>query len=185
MKKVNFTEMKNGSKEDYLFLDKLEKEYVGETADRILNFLSRMTTTLEGYKITRLEHSLQSATRAFRNNESEEMVVACLLHDIGDELAPLNHSEYAASVLKPYVSEKNHWIIEKHGEFQMYNYAHHLGADRCKREKYKDHKYYQDTINFCEKYDQCSFDPEYKSMSLDEFAPMVKRIFARKPYSSL
>ena len=177
--------MKNGSKEDYLFLDKLEKEYVGETADRILNFLSRMTTTLEGYKITRLEHSLQSATRAFRNNESEEMVVACLLHDIGDELAPLNHSEYAASVLKPYVSEKTHWIIEKHGEFQMYYYAHHLGADRLKREKYKDHKYYQDTINFCEKYDQCSFDPEYKSMSLDEFAPMVKRIFARKPYTSL
>ena len=185
MKKVNFTEMKNGSKEDYLFLDKLEKEYVGETADRILNFLSRMTTTLEGYKITRLEHSLQSATRAFRNNESEEMVVACLLHDIGDELAPLNHSEYAASVLKPYVSEKTHWIIEKHGEFQMYYYAHHLGADRLKREKYKDHKYYKDTINFCEKYDQCSFDPEYKSMSLEEFAPMVKRIFARKPYSSL
>ena len=185
MKKVNFTEMKNGSKEDYLFLDKLEKEYVGETADRILNFLSRMTTTLEGYKITRLEHSLQSATRAFRNNESEEMVVACLLHDIGDELAPLNHSEYAASVLKPYVSEKTHWIIEKHGEFQMYYYAHHLGADRLKREKYKDHKYYQDTINFCEKYDQCSFDPEYKSMKLEEFAPMVKRIFARKPYSSL
>ncbi|MDC3152112.1 HD domain-containing protein [Candidatus Pelagibacter sp.] len=185
MKKVNFTEMKNGSKEDYLFLDKLEKEYVGETADRILNFLSRMTTTLEGYKITRLEHSLQSATRAFRNNESEEMVVACLLHDIGDELAPLNHSEYAASVLKPYVSEKTHWIIEKHGEFQMYYYAHHLGADRLKREKYKDHKYYQDTINFCEKYDQCSFDPEYKSMGLEEFAPMVKRIFARKPYSLL
>ena len=58
MKKVNFTEMKNGSKDDYLFLDKLEKEYVGETADRILNFLSRMTTTLEGYKITRLELSL-------------------------------------------------------------------------------------------------------------------------------
>ena len=177
--------MKNGSKEDYVFLDKLEKEYVGETADRILSFLSRMTTTLEGYKITRLEHSLQSATRAFKNNENEEMVVACLLHDIGDELAPLNHSEYAASVLKPYVSEKTHWIIEKHGEFQMYYYAHHLGADRLKREKYKDHKYYQDTINFCEKYDQCSFDPEYKSMKLEEFAPMVKRIFARKPYSSL
>ena len=183
MKKVNFTEMKNGSKEDYLFLDKLEKEYVGETADRILNFLSRMTTTLEGYKITRLEHSLQSATRAFRNNESEEMVVACLLHDIGDELAPLNHSEYAASVLKPYVSEKTHWIIEKHGEFQMYYYAHHLGADRLKREKYKDHKYYQDTINFCEKYDQCSFDPNYKSMSLKDFEPMVRNIFSRKPYS--
>ena len=185
MKKVNFTEMKKGTKEDYLFLDKLEKEYVGETADRVLKFLSRMTTTLEGYKITRLEHSLQSATRAFRNKENEEMVVACLLHDMGDELAPLNHSEYAASVLKPYVSEKTHWIIEKHGEFQMYYYAHHLGADRFKREKYKDHKYYKATIDFCEKYDQCSFDPDYKSMSLKDFEPMVRNIFSRKPYSQI
>ena len=183
MKKVNFTEMKNGTKEDYMFLDKLEKEYVGETADRILGFLSRMTSTLEGYKISRLEHSLQSATRAYKNKESEEMVVACLLHDIGDELAPLNHSEYAATVLKPYVSEKTHGIIEKHGEFQMAYYAHHLGADRFKREKYKDHKYYQATVDFCEKYDQCSFDPNYKSMSLKDFEPMVRNIFSRKPYS--
>jgi len=183
MKKVNFTEMKNGTKEDYMFLDKLEKEYVGETADRILCFLSKMTSTLEGYKISRLEHSLQSATRAYRNKESEEMVVACLLHDIGDELAPLNHSEYAATVLKPYVSEKTHWIIEKHGEFQMYYYAHHLGADRFRREKYKNHKYYRATIDFCEKYDQCSFDPNYKSMSLKDFEPLVRNIFSRKPYS--
>ena len=183
MKKVNFTEMKNGTKEDYMFLDKLEKEYVDETADRILGFLSRMTSTLEGHKISRLEHSLQSATRAYKNKESEEMVVACLLHDIGDELAPLNHSEYAATVLKPYVSEKTHWIIEKHGEFQMYYYAHHLGADRFMREKYKEHKYYQATVDFCEKYDQCSFDPNYKSMSLKDFEPMVRNIFSRKPYS--
>ena len=185
MKKVNFTEMKNGTKEDYMFLDKLEKEYVDETADRILGFLSRMTSTLEGYKISRLEHSLQSATRAYKNEESEEMVVACLLHDIGDELAPLNHSEYAASILKPYVSEKTHWIIEKHGEFQMYYYAHHLGGDRNKRDQYKNHKYFQATIDFCENYDQNSFDPNYKSFPLEFFKPMVKNIFSRKPYSLL
>ena len=185
MKTVNFTAMKNGTKDEYLLLDEYEKDYIRGTADRILKFMKGLTQTLEGYKITRLEHSLQTATRAYNDNADEEMVVAALLHDIGDELAPLNHSEYAAAVLKPYVSEKTHWIIQKHGEFQMYYYAHHLGADRFKREKYKDHKYYQDTINFCEKYDQCSFDPEYNSMSLEEFAPMVKRIFARKPYSSL
>ena len=183
MKKVQFTEMKKGTKEEYLFLDKHEKKYASETADRILKFMSGLNQTLEGYQVTRLEHSLQSATRAYKNKESEEMVVACLLHDIGDELAPLNHSEYAATVLKPYVSEKTHWIIEKHGEFQMYYYAHHLGADRFKREKYKDHKYYQATVDFCEKYDQCSFDPNYKSMSLKEFEPMVRNIFSRKPYS--
>ena len=183
MKKVSFTEMKRGTKDDYLLLDKHEKDYASKTAERILKFMSGLTDTLEGYKVSRLEHSLQSATRALKAGESEEMIVATLLHDIGDELAPMNHSEYAASVLKPYVSEKTHWIIEKHGEFQMYYYAHHLGADRFKREKYKDHKYYQATIDFCEKYDQCSFDPNYKSMSLKDFEPMVRNIFSRKPYS--
>jgi len=182
---VKFTEMKNGDKEDYELLANFEDKFIEGTADRIVRVLESLDNSLGGYKVSRLEHSLQTASRALREQASEEMVVAALLHDIGDELAPLNHSEYAAAVLRPYVSEKTHWIIQKHGEFQMYYYAHHLGADRFKREKYKDHKYYQDTINFCEKYDQCSFDPEYKSMSLEEFAPMVKRIFARKPYSSV
>ena len=185
MKKVSFTEMKKGTKEDYLFLDKHEKDFANKTAERILKFMSNLTETLEGYQISRLEHSLQSATRAYKNKESEEMVVAALLHDIGDELAPMNHSEYAAAILKPNVSEKTHWIIEKHGEFQMYYYAHHLGGNRNKRDKYKNHKYYQDTINFCEKYDQSSFDPNYKSLPLEFFRPMVKKIFSRKPYSLL
>ncbi len=185
MKKVSFTEMKHGTKEDYLFLDKHEKNFAGKTADRILKFMSNLTETLEGYQVSRLEHSLQSATRAYKNGESEEMVVAALLHDIGDELAPLNHSEYAASIIKPYVSEKTHWIIAKHGEFQMYYYAHHLGADKNQRDKYKNHEYYQATVDFCEKYDQNSFDPNYKSLPLEFFKPMVEKIFSRKPYSSL
>ena len=111
------------------------------------------------------------------------MVVAALLHDIGDELAPMNHSEYAAAILKPYVSEKIHWIVKMHGLFQTYYYAHHLGGDRFKREQFKDHKYYKDTIDFCENYDQGCFDPNYKSLPLEHFAPMVKRIFSRKPYT--
>ena len=184
MKKVSFTEMKHGSKEDYLFLEKHEKNYVSKTADRILKYMSGLTKTLEGYPISRLEHSLQSATKALKAGQDEEMIVAALLHDIGDELAPMNHSEYAAAILKPYVSEKTHWIVERHGEFQAFYYAHHLGGDRNKREKYKDHKYYQATIDFCEKYDQSCFDPNYKSLPLEHFEPMVKRIFSRKPYSS-
>ena len=184
MSKVRFTEMKYGTKEDYLLLDKHEKKYIEGTADRILKFMSGLTQTLEGYQVSRLEHSLQSATKALKAGEDEEIIVAALLHDIGDELAPMNHSEYAAAILKPYVSEKTHWIVEKHGEFQLYYYAHHLGGDRNKREKYKDHKYYQATIDFCEKYDQGSFDPNYKSLPLEHFEPMVRRIFLRKPYSN-
>ena len=182
MKKVNFTEMKNGSKEDSELLERYEKNFERKTADRLLKYLASQTTTLEGYQITRLEHSLQAATRAYKNGESEEMVVATLLHDIGDDLAPMNHSQYAASIIRPYVSEKTYWIILHHGLFQTYFSAHHLGGDRNARDKFKDHKYYQDTVDFCEKYDQSSFDPNYKSMSLEEFEPMVKKIFDRKPF---
>ena len=182
MKKVSFTEMKNGTKEDYLLLEKHEKDFEREPADRILKFSSSLNNTLEGYQVARLEHSLKTARIAFKNGESEEMVVAALLHDIGDEFAPMNHSQYAAAVLRPYVSEKTHWIVEKHGLFQTYYSAEHLDGDKNARETYKDHKYYQATVEFCEKYDQCSFDPDYKSMSLKEFEPMVRNIFARKPF---
>ena len=184
MEQAKFTQMKDGTKEDYLLLEKHEKKFIEGTADRLIKFMSGLSNTLEGYQITRLEHSLQTATRALNDKADDEMVVATLLHDIGDELAPLNHSEYAAAVLKPYVSEKTHWIIEKHGEFQMYYYAHHLGGNKNQRDKYKGHKYYQDTVDFCENWDQKSFDPNYKSLSLQEFEPFIKKIFSRKPYSN-
>jgi len=184
MKTVEFTEMKNGSKEDYLLLNKLEKEYIAKTGDRIIDFLHKYDQTLEGYQISRLEHSLQAATRALKDNAGDEMVVATLLHDIGDDLAPANHAEYVASILKPYVSEKTYWILLKHGEFQMYYYAHHIGADRNKRDQYKDHKFYNDCVKFCELWDQSSFDPNYKSLELKEFEPLIKKIFSRKPYTS-
>ena len=182
MKKVSFTEMKYDTKEDYLLLDKFEKDFERGTADRILKFMSSLNSTLEGYQVSRLEHSLQTATRAFKNGENDEMVVASLLHDIGDEFAPMNHSQYAAAILRPYVSEKTHWVVEKHGLFQTYYSAEHLGGDKNAREKYKDHKYYKATADFCENYDQPSFDPKYKSMSLEEFKPMVRSIFSRKPF---
>ena len=185
MKKVSFTEMKKGSKEDYLFLDKIEKKFIAGTADRIIKYLKKYDQTLEGYQVSRFEHSLQAATRAFKDKASDEMVVATLLHDIGDDLAPANHAEYAAAILRPYVSEKTHWILLKHGEFQMYYYAHHLESDRNKRDQYKDHKYYDDCVKFCELWDQSSFDPSYKSLPLEEFEPLIKKIFLRKPYSCL
>ena len=183
MKTVSFIEMKNGSKEDYLLLEKHEKKFIEGTADRILKFMGSLNSTLEGYKVSRLEHSLQTATRALNDKTDDEMIVASLLHDIGDELAPLNHSDYAASVLKPYISEKIYWIVKKHGEFQMYYYAHHLKGNRNQRDKYKGHKYYEDTLKFCKNWDQKSFDPNYKSLTLKDFEPYVKRIFSKTPYS--
>ena len=183
MKKVKFTQMKDGTKDDYLLLEKHEKKFIEETPSRILKYMSSLISTLEGYQVSRLEHSLQSATRALQDKAEDEMIVAALLHDIGDELAFHNHSEFAAAVLTPYVSEKTRWIVEKHGIFQLYYYAHQLGYSKDERAKYKGHKYYKDTIGFCENWDQKSFDPNYNTLPLEEFEPYVRKIFSRTPYT--
>jgi predicted HD phosphohydrolase len=175
---VSFTAMEHGTREDYELLGGLEEQQMQGFPDRVLGWLRTMDDSV-GYQITRLEHSLQAATRALRAGEDEETVVCVLLHDIGDYLAPANHSEVAAAVLRPYVSEKNYWIVKHHGVFQGVYYFHHIGADPQARERWKDHPYYQATVDFCAHYDQNSFDPDYAWEPLDFFEPMVRRVLAR------
>lgn len=178
MKTVEFTQMADGTAQEYAFLAKQEKLFVKDLPKRLLSALTALDNSFSGYQVSRLEHSLQSATRAYQAGEPEEMVVAALLHDIGDTLAPISHSEMAAAILRPYVSDRIYWIVRHHGLFQMVYYAHHLGQDGNARDKYKDHRWYQDTIDFCENYDQNCFDPDFKSKPLSFFKPMVKRVFA-------
>ena len=181
---VTFTSMAEGTREDYELLDRLEAEFSKGTADRVLTMLRDLAGSLSGYKIDRLEHSLQCASRAYRDRADEELVVAALLHDIGDLLSPFNHSELAAAVLRPYVSERTYWIVLHHGLFQSYYYAHHTGGDHNARDAYRDHPWYQDTVDFCHRWDQSSFDPDYESLPLEFFEPMVRRIFSQPPFRS-
>jgi predicted HD phosphohydrolase len=172
---VSFTQMKDGTAEDYALLGRIEAKQMQDFPDRVLGWLRTMDDSA-GYQISRLEHSLQAATRAHRAGENEETVVCALLHDIGDYLAPGNHSEVAAAVLKPYVSEKNYWIVKHHGVFQGYYYFHLIGLNPHERERWRDHPYYKATVDFCENYDQNSFDPHYESEPLTFFEPMVHRV---------
>ena len=183
MKSVNFTQMKDGTKEEYLFLRDFELEHVKGAADRVLRELGLQSEeTLPGYKITRLEHGLQAATRAFREGADIDWVVAAVLHDIGDGLAPQNHDHFAAEIIRPFLREEVVWTVEHHGAFQMVYYAHHYGWNQFEREKYKVSPYYQSCVDFCERWDQASFDPDYRSEPLSFFAPMVREVFARKAY---
>lgn len=181
---VGFVQMKDGTYEDYQLLRRYEQEFSSGTADRVLEHFLSLGDSLDGYKVTRLEHALQCATRAWRDGAGEEMTVAALLHDIGDHLSPENHGEMAASVLRPYVSEKTYWVVKHHGIFQGYYFFHHIGGNRNARDQYKDSKYYQDCVDFCDKWDQSAFDPDYDSLPLEFFRPMVYRIFAREPFGS-
>ena len=185
MKTVSFTRMEDGSREEYAFLDELEVEYCKGLTDRLMSAMRGLESSLSGYKISRLDHCLQGATRAWRAGEPDEMIISVLLHDIGDELAPHSHSEMAAAILRPFVSDKLYWIVKHHGIFQMYYYAHHCGGDRHTREMFKDHKWYQDAIDFCANYDQNCFDPDYDSEPLEFFEPILRRVVAKPRFDDV
>jgi len=182
MDKVKFTQMKDGDKADYDLLHPLEVDYANGTADRLMKALVELDASLSGYQVTRLGHSVQSATRAWRDGADIDWVVSALLHDIGDIYAPYNHDEYAATILKPFVREQCTWCVHNHGEFQMIYYGHHVGGDPDKRDKHRGHPYFDDCAAFCERWDQASFDPDYDTLPLEFFAPMVREVFARTPY---
>ena len=184
MKQVKFTAMEDGDRQDYDLLCESFEEYTSNLPERLLNLLLELKTAYEGYQISRYEHSLQTATRAYHNGEEEEAIVAALVHDIGGTLAPYNHAVFAAAIIKPYVSEKNCWIVEHHDIFAKYYWGHHRGLDRHAREKYREYPYYQATVDFCHNYDQNSFDPNYDTLPLEFFQPMVYKIFAQPRHNS-
>ena len=180
---VSFTQMKDGTAEDYALLHGYEQDYNKGTANRLLAELRRQgDETIEGYKITRLDHALQSATRARREGADTDWVVAALLHDIGDGLAPQNHDKFAAEILRPFMRDEVVWTVEHHGAFQMVYYAHHYGWDKDARDRFRDHPCFDTCAAFCERWDQASFDPQYPSKPLEHFEPMLREVFARKAY---
>ena len=185
MKKVSFKSMENGTAEEYAFLNDLEDEFNLELPKRLIASLRALNSSLSGYQISRLEHSLQGATRAHFAGEDLEIVIAILFHDIGDGLAPYSHSEMAAAILRPFVSEKTYWIVKHHGVFQMYYYAHHSGGDRNARELFMNSPWYQDAIKFCHEYDQNCFDPNYETKPLEFFIPMINDFFSSPNSMSL
>ncbi|WP_286196648.1 HD domain-containing protein [Tropicibacter sp. R15_0] len=181
--KVTFTQMKDGTKDEYLMLQKLEKPYLSMTTDRILDELRRQgEVSLEGYQINRLQHGLQSATRAERDGADIDWIVGALLHDIGDGLAPQNHDRFSAEVIRPFVRWDVAWVVEHHGIFQMIYYAHHYGWDENARDEFKDHPCFNSCAEFCERWDQSSFDPDYDMAPLEHFEPMLREVFARKAH---
>jgi predicted HD phosphohydrolase len=175
---TTFTAMRDATREDYAKIARHSLEFFKGLPDRILTHLELLRGDTGGYAVDRLTHSLQSASRARRDGRDDEYVVCALLHDIGDTLASSNHSELAATVLEPFVSPKNHWIVKHHGIFQGYYFFHHLGLDRNLRDRHRDHEWFRDCAEFCEKYAQNCVDPDYEPLPLEDFEPLVRRIFA-------
>ncbi len=182
--KATFRAMTEGTVEDWMAIEAAAAPFNRAHADRLIGALKELDEDVGGFAVTRLEHSLQTATRAHRDGRDEEYVVCALMHDIGDLMGPANHAEIGAMIMKPYISEANHWMMDKHGVFQGYYFFHHIGLDRDMREQYRGHPHFEYAAQFCHLYDQNSFDPDYDTLPLEAFEPMLRRVVAT-PKSSI
>ena len=171
--------MRDSTPDDWAGIAQEFRHYTRGLPGRVLDHLRLLDGDFGGFPVDRLTHSLQTATLAHRDGQDEEYVVCALLHDIGDTLGSYNHADVAAAILKPFVSEENHWMLAHHGIFQGYYFFHHLGMDRHGREQFKDQAaLYKRTAFFCERYDAAAFDPEAEALPLEFFEPMVQRVLA-------
>ena len=170
--------MDEGTKEDWdIIIGTLLPHADATVADRVLDQLAHLEGDHGGFAVDRLTHSLQTAYLAEQDGRDDEYLVCSLVHDIGDVLAPLNHPEIAAAILKPYVKPENHWMVQHHGTVQGYYFWHFIGMDRNARDAFKDHEYYSYTEEFCAKYDQLAFDPDGVTPPLSHYEPLLRDVF--------
>jgi predicted HD phosphohydrolase len=174
---ATFHDMSKSTQQDWDIIMSHLTPFSRSGGRRVLDHLKLLNGDFGGFAIDRLQHCLQTATRAHRDGRSEDYVVMALLHDIGDTLGAYNHPDIAAAIIKPFVSEELRWITEHHGIFQGYNFFHYLGLDRNMRDKFRGHEFYESTAEFIEKYDCPAFDPNYDTAPLEFFEPMVMRLF--------
>ena len=175
-----FTKMDDATPEELaVVVSEAHRHLNAKVADRLLEMLETLKGPTLGYLVDRYEHSLQTATRAHRDGARVDMVVGALLHDIGDALAPANHSELAATIISPYVDAETAWVVGHHGVFQGYHYWHKIGFDRNARDRYRDSPYFDAAAHFCAAWDQVAFDPDYPSVPIEFFEPMVREVFER------
>ena len=176
--RAKFHAMVDGTAEDWGIIANASMEFGRDLPKRLVDHLMLLRGDCGGFAIDRLEHSLQTATKAHKDGRDEEYVVCALLHDIGDILGPRNHADIGAAILQPFVSEENHWMVAHHAIFQGYYFFHHLGLDRDMRDQFRGHPSFEHTAVFCHRYDQEAFDPAYDTMPLQAFEPMLQRVMS-------
>ena len=176
--RAGFSSFLDATPEDWQKIAAATAVFKVDHATRVLGHLKLLEGDCGGFPVSRLEHSLQTATKAHRAGMDEEYVVCALLHDIGDTLGVYNHPDIAAAILKPFVSEANHWMVAQHGIFQGYYFFHHLGLDREMREQFRGHPHFEYTAQFCHLFDQSAFETGFDTMPLEAFEPMVQRVLA-------
>jgi predicted HD phosphohydrolase len=173
------TRMDESTAEQWAVIGAETMEHQDRVADAVLDMLRSLASITDGFAVDQLTHCLQTATRAERAGADDEMVVASLCHDIGKAVSVPNHPMIAAAILKPYVRPEIYDVIRAHQDFQGKHYYHHFGGDPNAREQYRGEPWSELAAQFADEWDQLAFDPDYDTLPLEHFEPLVREVFAR------
>ena len=176
---MSFTRMDEGKTEDWMVIGQAVGQRQARMPAVIKAMLLQLEEQVDGFAVDQLQHALQTATRAARDGASEEMIVAALCHDIGKVISVENHPAIAAEILKPYVSRETYEIIRTHQDFQGRHYYALMGKDPEARRQYESKPWYETACLFTDGWDQTSFDPEYDTLPLAYFEPLIERVFSK------
>lgn len=177
---MSFTRMDESSAEDWMKIGGEVAKRQGAMPATIKSMLRQLADQVDGFAIDQFQHALQTATRAARDGASEELIVAALCHDIGKVISVVNHPAIAAEILKPYVSPETYEIIRTHQDFQGKHYYAHFGMDSNLRQQHENQPWFELAKKFTDEWDQTAFDPNYETLPLEYFEPMIDRVFSKE-----
>ncbi|HEX4947888.1 MAG TPA: HD domain-containing protein [Blastocatellia bacterium] len=182
---MTFTRMDQSTAAEWMNIGKEVAKRQAQMPALIKSMLRQLEEQVDGFATNQLVHALQTATRAVRDNASEELIVAALCHDIGKVISVVNHPAIAAEMLKPYVSRETYEIIRTHQDFQGRHYYTLMGLNPNARDQYRDQPWYSLAEKFTDEWDQTSFDPNYDTLPLEYFEPMIDRVFSKNLLANL
>lgn len=177
---MSFTRMDQGRVEDWMAIGAQVAQRQSTMPAIIKSMLSQLEQQVDGFAVNQFVHGLQTATRAERAGASEELIVAALCHDIGKVISVENHPAIAAEILKPYVSNETYEIVRTHQDFQGRHYYALMGKDANARSQYANEPWYDLATRFTDEWDQASFDPDYDTLPIEHFEPMIDRVFSKR-----
>ena len=177
---MSFTRMDQSSTADWLAIGQEVAQRQATMPAIIKTLLRQLARQVDGFAVDQLQHCLQTATRAERAGASEELIVAALCHDIGKVISVVNHPAIAAEILQPYVSPETYQIIRTHQDFQGKHYYALLGLDPAARQQYAQEPWFEQARIFTDEWDQTSFDPDYDTLPLEHFEPLLERVFSKQ-----
>lgn len=177
---ASFTRLDESDAADWSIINSAIQDQQPGVVTTILNMIEAYRGVHIGFGVDQFEHMTQCATRAKNGGASDEMILLCVIHDLGKIISNLAHPDIIAGIVRPYVSDSGYYLLRHHMEFQWKHYGQYILAPTNGRDRYVGQPWYEEAVRFSDEFDQTAFDPDYPTDPIEEFVPLIEQFFANE-----